>query len=263
MSVGTSRALVADPRLSNDSSVRGSPEYLEAFELETWKKQEENKFRLWLKEEEQKKRAELDKVAQEKEEARAIEFRTKMKLLHNIESKLRAKLVELESREQKISNAEADLRRDKKDTDLKVKRLIENHASTLKAANDAHNSALRVEAERLRLEALRRQEAEKELERRGKVREALPAELADLHAKLKISKYELEQALEREELMMQSRDHFRNALISSMQPHQPDCSEERLKRLRIQRQELISEGFAADDRVIVALDQQIYRILNN
>jgi hypothetical protein len=113
-----------------------------------------------------------------------------------------------------------------------------------------------------------------------------------LHAKLKIKDFELQQALEREALMIQSRDHFRNALISSMQPPAapavpslpPDSvsyvlsghetpqtpqsparsdAEERLNRLRQQRGELIAGGFAADDRVIVALDQQIYRTLNN
>jgi hypothetical protein len=298
MSVSASRAIVE----SNNSSLRGSPEYLEAFELETWKKQEENRFRLWLKEEEQRRKAELDLVVHEKEEARENEFKAKMKVLHNLESKLRSKLAELEGREQRIASVEAELRRDRKDCDLKVKRLIEEHAAGLKAANEAHNSALKVEAERLRLEALRRHEAEKELERRGKVREALPAELADLHALLKIKEFELAQALERESLMVQSRDHFRNALIASMQPpssqppHQlpqappsetpssvlsvsaaaaaletpktpqsPASSDldGKLTRLRQQRAELIAGGFPADDRVIVALDQQIYRILNN
>lgn len=287
MSLATSRAIV-DPRESNNSSIRGSPEYVEAFELETWKKQEETRFRLWLKEEEQRKKAELELKAHEKEEARLVEFRSKMKQLHNLETKLRSKLVELENRENRIATAEADVRRERKDGELRIKRLMEENAATLKAANDAHNSALRVEAERLRLEALRRHEAERELEKRGKVREALPAELADLHAKLKITEYELAQALERENLMIKSRDHFRNALIASMQPppqvppseslssvlsveqtpktpRSPAQSDvdERLNRLRQQRSELIAGGFPPDDRVIVALDQQIYRTLNN
>ena len=286
MSLATSRAIV-DHRESNNSSIRGSPEYMEAFELETWKKQEETRFRLWLKEEEHRKKAELELKAHEKEESRLSEFRAKMKQLHTIETKLRSKLVELENRENRIATAEADVRRERKDGELRIKRLMEEHAANLKAANDAHNSALRVEAERLRLEALRRHEAERELEKRGKVREALPAELADLHAKLKITEYELAQSLERENLMIKSRDHFRNALIASMQPPPPppesealssvlslaqtpktprspaSDADERLNRLRQQRSELIAGGFPPDDRVIVALDQQIYRTLNN
>ena len=267
---------------SCDSSIRGSPEYIHAFELEAWKREQETRFLSSLRQKEKETKQAWDIEFAERENEREIEFKAKMKQLGLIEQKLRAKLAELESREHRLQSADEDLKRDRRETDVKIRHLNEEHALSLRSLEETHACSLRVESERLRIESMRRIEAERELERRGKTREAYPSEVAELHAKLKIKEFELAQALDREGVLIQSREHFRTALVAVMQggqavesvgvsmismvPEDQPISviegfspgrEQRILRLKRQREGLVSAGYAESDRVIKAIDLQI------
>ena len=264
--------------MSAASSVRGSPEYLHAFELEAWKREQESIFHQQLKVKEQRFREAWEHELADKEAQRDAEFRAKMKQLLGIEQKLKQRMTDLESREIKISQAEDDIKRERRDMELKIRRLNEEHSSSLRHAEEVHGCMIRTEQERLRLEVLRRTEAEKELERRSKPRAALPSEVADLQAKLQIKEYELSQALEREKLMTESREHFRKALVqvmtknSQQSPQIEECQtpsfhaapnehDERIKRLQKQKSDLIDSGYALDDPAVISLNHQIQKAL--
>ncbi|KAF4696525.1 hypothetical protein FOZ60_000214 [Perkinsus olseni] len=92
--------------LSTDSTGNLRPEYICAVELETWKKNEEAKFRVWLREQEAARMKTLNAEYTAKEVTRQREFAEKMKSLAALETKLKKKATELEQREVRILAAE-------------------------------------------------------------------------------------------------------------------------------------------------------------
>ncbi|CAI2373286.1 unnamed protein product [Moneuplotes crassus] len=89
---------------------KDSDEYKAVWELETWKRAEEAKFKNHLKQIELET---IDKVTKEwklKEDKRDDELTAKMSLVENIEKKLRTKAQELQKREGKIIQVEDELK---------------------------------------------------------------------------------------------------------------------------------------------------------
>merc|ERR1719162_81420 len=88
-------------------ALRSSPEYSRAFQLELWKRAEEEKFRAYLKEEEASIREGLEDDYRQRELLRAKEFRQRQNELKDLEGKVRKKFQELQQREVAVASEEA------------------------------------------------------------------------------------------------------------------------------------------------------------
>jgi len=89
---------------------KDSEEYKAAWELEVWKRAEEAKFKTHLKQIELKTIEDVTKDWKMKEEKRDLELASQMSGLENLEKKMRAKVQELQKREQKIIQLEDELK---------------------------------------------------------------------------------------------------------------------------------------------------------
>ncbi|KAF4701081.1 hypothetical protein FOZ63_028753 [Perkinsus olseni] len=237
--------------LSTDSTGNLRPEYICAVELETWKKNEEAKFRVWLREQEAARMKTLNAEYTAKEVTRQREFAEKMKSLAALETRLKKKATELEQREIRILAAEDSIAKEKEGE------LYEPlpHQSVLLSVNDAadgftmqdvpvcwgeeyfynisvaqkrlvtdHEHALRLQAEKTKIANRRVSEAEERIkELQQKVKDAeesankahstlRSSNMVQLQADVKVLKHQLEQAAHRELLLAKSRDHFRAAV---------------------------------------------------
>ncbi|EER10737.1 axoneme-associated protein mst101, putative [Perkinsus marinus ATCC 50983] len=220
--------------LSTDSTGNLRPEYICAVELETWKKNEEAKFRVWLKDQEAARMKTLNAEYTAKEATRQREFADKMKSLATLEAKLKKKATELEQRETDAANlgchqvrilaAEEGVAKEKEGVATTLRRRDEEHAFAQKRLVTDHEHALRLQAEKTKIASKRAFEAEERVkELQLKVKEAeesankahatlQSSNMVQLQADVKVLKHQLEQAAHRELLLAKSRDHFRAAV---------------------------------------------------
>ncbi|KAF4713778.1 hypothetical protein FOZ63_001664, partial [Perkinsus olseni] len=210
--------------LSTDSTGNLRPEYICAVELETWKKNEEAKFRVWLREQEAARMKTLNAEYTAKEVTRQREFAEKMKSLAALETKLKKKATELEQREVRILAAEDSIAKEKEGVATTLRRRDEEHAFAQKRLVTDHEHALRLQAEKTKIANKRASEAEERIkELQQKVKDAeesankahstlRSSNMVQLQADVKVLKHQLEQAAHRELLLAKSRDHFRAAV---------------------------------------------------
>ncbi|KAF4656902.1 hypothetical protein FOZ61_006609 [Perkinsus olseni] len=116
--------------LSTDSTGNLRPEYICAVELETWKKNEEAKFRVWLREQEAARMKTLNAEYTAKEVTRQRGFAEKMKSLAALETRLKKKATELEQREVRVLAAEDSIAKEKEGVATTLRRRDEEHACT-------------------------------------------------------------------------------------------------------------------------------------
>ncbi|KAF4671775.1 hypothetical protein FOL47_001211 [Perkinsus chesapeaki] len=278
----------------NDSTGNLRPEYICAVELETWKKNEEAKFRAWLREQEASKMRTINEEYTAKELTRQREFVEKMKSLAALEGKLKKKATDLEQREVRILSAEESLQKEKDGVATTLRRRDEEHAFAQKRLVTDHEHALRLQAEKTKIATKRASDAEARIvELQKKVKEAedsankahktlQSSNMVQLQADVKVLKHQLEQAAQRELLLAKSRDHFRAAvrqLCNQLDKQGVEVEEvpesesesdsgassaggesERIRRLEAQKQSLLDTGvYTARDATIQALDDQIAR----
>lgn len=112
--------LVDDNLADNDKltllSELNNIEYKIIWELETWKKSEEAKFKFSLKAKEIEYLTKLDEEWRRKEQERDRIFRSKEVAIQQVEQKLKAKASELQKREQKLVVLEEELKQRINDT---------------------------------------------------------------------------------------------------------------------------------------------------
>ncbi|KAF4745782.1 hypothetical protein FOZ62_025264 [Perkinsus olseni] len=280
--------------LSTDSTGNLRPEYICAVELETWKKNEEAKFRVWLREQEAARMKTLNAEYTAKEVTRQREFAEKMKSLAALETRLKKKATELEQREIRILAAEDSIAKEKEGVATTLRRRDEEHAFAQKRLVTDHEHALRLQAEKTKIANRRVSEAEERIkELQQKVKDAeesankahstlRSSNMVQLQADVKVLKHQLEQAAHRELLLAKSRDHFRAAVRqfcnqldkqnveveeesgseseSNSESSSPGDESERIRRLEAQKQSLLDTGvYAAKDATIQALNEQIAR----
>jgi hypothetical protein len=223
---GSSGTYARDPREEEDAvegldALRSSPEYSAAFELELWKRAEEEKFRTFLKGQESAMRQQLDDEYRQKELQRAKEFRTKQNELKDLEAKVRKKFQDLQQREVALVAEEArvsSLRDEmKRRTDLAIQ---EHEDASRRQAAEAQHS-LKMERDKVHhlegklaetdaevanfRQRIRDMEAEED-ERRRKM-EDMP--VSRIQQELHETQLRLLDTERRCEALAASRDHFR------------------------------------------------------
>lgn len=203
-------------------ALRQSPAYTAAYELELWKRSEEEKFRASLLAEERQQRERLQDEYDQREASRAKEFRQKQAELREVEGKVRSKLQDLQQREVAVVAAEtrcAALQDEvKRRTDLAIQ---EYEDLSRRKVEDAQQ-ALQLEKRRSRhlegrvgelendLTTLRQRlrEVEEEVDERRRKLDQHP--VVQLQHDLQLAQIELNEANSRSEALAASRDHFRN-----------------------------------------------------
>mmetsp|Transcript_75635 Transcript_75635/g.130992 ORF Transcript_75635/g.130992 Transcript_75635/m.130992 type:complete len:881 (-) Transcript_75635:40-2682(-) len=203
------------------SLLKAGAEYATAFELELWKRAEEEKFRSSLKEQEAAMREQLEEEYRQREVSRAKEFRQKQSDLRDVEAKVRKKLQELQQREVVLVAEEARVESLRWEMKRRTDLAVQDHkdASHRLAAEAQLN--LRLEQERGRHLEARVTELEAELtssrkrfkelefdvdERRRRLDETPTAKLQQ---ELQSTQLLLHEARQRAEAMAASRDHFK------------------------------------------------------
>lgn len=202
-------------------ALRSSPEYSAAFELELWKRSEEEKFRTFLKGQESAMRQQLDDEYRQKELQRAKEFRMKQNELKDLEAKVRKKFQDMQQREVTlVANETRDsaLRDEmKRRTDM----AIQEHEDASKRQVAEIQHSLKMERDKVqRLEAkleeadaelasfrLRLKDMEIEADERRKKMEELP--VSKVQQELHEVQLQLRDTERRCEALAASRDHFR------------------------------------------------------
>lgn len=219
-------------------ALRSSPEYSKAFQLELWKRAEEEKFRTYLKEEEAAMREGLEEDYRQRELQRAKDFRQRQTELKDLEAKVRKKFQELQQREVAIVSEEARVATMAEEAKRRADRAIQEieDASRRKAAEAEHG--LRLERDRGRhlegklaeLEAevaaarQRCKDMEAEVDARRKKLEELPQ--VKLQQELQELQLQLRDSERRSEALAASRDHFRGKVeelcrrLLRSQPHE-------------------------------------------
>ena len=182
--------------------------------------------------------------------------------VRKIESKLKQKLAELENKERELINTENVLKRSKDEMISKIKRLQEDHLSQIKILNEQHGAELKIERDKVRSEEVKRKSIETEL---GKLRNSSPPinHQNDPNEKqIVLLQSELEQALEREKILVQSREYFRNTVIKLASQNQIGGTSTITRNnddlLLTKRTQLIESGmYDETDPVIQQIDLQI------
>ena len=213
--------------------------------VELWKRSEQIRFEQHLR---------------EVEKAQQTEFRASLSRVKQIESKLKSKMLELESREREIAASEVELKKAKEEMKNSLKRQSEDHQSLLKQLNDQHAFALKLEREKLRAEEGRRKQLELDLV--NSTRETSSTSNArELELELRMKQFELQQAADRERALLKSRDHFRTSVLKLTAEKKNSSNGEqssKLIRLQQKRAELISSGlYREGDDVIAQIDFKI------
>eukprot|EP00930_Biecheleria_cincta_P095376 TRINITY_DN87339_c0_g1_i1.p1 TRINITY_DN87339_c0_g1~~TRINITY_DN87339_c0_g1_i1.p1 ORF type:complete len:507 (+),score=136.34 TRINITY_DN87339_c0_g1_i1:150-1523(+) len=193
-----------------------------AYELELWRRAEEDKFRAYLVEQEATLQERLEEEYRQKEEARAAEFHRRQAELRSVEAKVKKKLQELQQREVNLVAEEARVAALKDEVKRRTDLAVREHedASRRKTADAQHGLGLarargkhveervakleeELEAGHRRLSDLEamHEERQRHLEAHMAPPENLRQELQNLRMQLK------EQQLQAEALTA-SRDHF-------------------------------------------------------
>jgi hypothetical protein len=227
--------------------------------VELWKRSEFLKFQEYLVQLENERTGHL------KEELGRI---------RKIERKLKLKLVELENKERTLVGQETEIRQAREDMALKLRRQADDHQTALNALKEQHVSALKMEKDKLKAEEAKRRNLELELTSKPpnkpvNVREkpndettVLKEKMRELESELKLKDIALDQAKERETILVKSRDHFRSAVLRMTcdQRAAQLNSEEVVFRLQQRRAELIASGlYHEEDDVIRQLDVKIIK----
>lgn len=233
--------------------------------LELWKRSEFLKFQDYLN---------------QLEAERTVQLKDELQRIKKVERRLRLKLTELENKERDLIGQEADLKRGRDEIANMSRRQIEEHQSAIKLISEQHAVALRIEKEKLKSEEARRRALELEIasgapskktfakERKGPVNHQqtdtqLQDRIRELETELKLKEIALEQAHQREALLVKSRDHFRSAVLR-MTTVAPANDQSVLIRLQQTRAELVSSGlYSEDSDVIRQLDMKILKAVKS
>jgi len=229
------------------------------------------------------------------EESRKSDLKKELMHIRKIEHKLRQKLVDIESKEKELESADLTLKRQREEFVAKQKRQQDDHASQMKIIREEHLSQMRIEKDKVRNEEIRRKQLEidatvrrggktphdhvvEEIETKSKSGQPprrrlpeIPATSTEIsNAQIYQLQSELEQALERERIITQSREYFRNVVIRLATRFAPqsavmniiagdiipvDTISENLSQLTLKRKTLIDTGMYTDtDHVIKEID---------
>lgn len=217
--------------------IRESAEYATAFELELWKRSEEEKFRAQLKLQEAALRESLEESYRRKELDRAKEFRQKQSELRDVEQKVRKKFQELQQREVTLLAEQAQVESLREETKRRADLAIQEHDEASKRLVAEAQQALQLERDRCRHLERRATELEEDLENaRQRYREldahfaafkrqAEEAPSARLQQDLLAAQAELSETKQRAAALAASRDHFRSKVqelcqrLLSTEPH--------------------------------------------
>lgn len=244
-----------------------SPDKANLFEL--WKRSEFLKFQ--------------DHLGQLEAEG-TIHLKEELQRIKKVERKLKLKLTELENKERDLANHEAELKRGHEETATRLRRQAEEHQSSTKLLQDQHTAALRIEKEKLKSEESRRRALELEIAAMGRSSKTvsgkkptkpnliegsrkdheLQERIRILETDLKIKNTALEQAQQREALLIKSRDHFRQAVLRMTTSSFSGNEQSVVIRLQQTRAELVSSGlYCEDSDVIRQLDLKILKAVKN
>lgn len=244
-------------------SVPVSPE--KANLLELWKRSEFLKFQDYLG---------------QLEAERTMQLKDDLQRIKKIERRLKMKLTELENKERDLLGQETELKRSRDDIANKMRRQVEEHQSAIKLLTEQHSVALRFEKEKLKSEEARRRAIELEMassihSKKASAKEKkivvnhqptdhqLQERVRDLETELKLKAIALEQAQQREALLVKSRDHFRSAVLR-MTTVAPGNDQSVIIRLQQTRAELVSSGLYSEDAdVIRQLDLKILKAVKS
>jgi hypothetical protein len=225
---------------TGEESVTAEPQGASSL-LDLWKRSEFLKFQEYLS------HLEAEKSSQVRDELSRIK---------KIERKLKLKLIELENKERDLLGQEAEIRRARDETNLRLKRQAEEHQAAIQLVKEQNGTALKIEKEKLKAEESKRRSLELELASASKTAkpsrsntkesqdntEALRDRIRELETELKLKNVELNQAKEREGILLKSRDHFRAAVLRMTCDSQQvkSCNEGVVFRLQQKRAELIT-----------------------
>jgi len=201
--------------------LRGSAAYSTAYELELWKRAEEEKFRTYLADQEAQQREMLEEEYRQQELARASEFRHRQGQMRDLEAKARKKLQELQQREIAMAAEESRMSLLRDELKRRTDRTIEDFEDASKRQVAEAQQTVQLERSRCRHLESRVAELEGELgtarqrarefeldfdERRRRL-EDLPA--AQMQHELQAARLELEDMRRRADALAASRDHFK------------------------------------------------------
>lgn len=148
-----------------DTSIHDTPEYKVALDLETWKQEEEKKFRAELEEKEQLICKKLAAEFKARELAREKTLRANVEHYKNLESQLRDLYSQLEKREQSLIEAESLFETRRLTLESECQKTITEHRDSIRRLTD--DFAYRLESERVKaiqaLESAKKNENEKDL----------------------------------------------------------------------------------------------------
>lgn len=236
--------------------------------IDLWKRSEQLRFDEYLR-----------SVEHDRFEATRMEL-TKIK---KVEAKLRMKLLKLENKEREIDATEANLRRGQEELSLKLRRLVDDHASRIKLLSEQHAVALMIEKDKLKAEESKRKALEIELAgkrqdsslvtpvKKETARHTRSPPKANLEATLRLKESELEEALDREMILQKNRDDLvltLNALMDRSAPfgsyhrtppHRRHRRNPDVTKLEKTRTDLLASGiYREDDDVIKQIDKRIF-----
>lgn len=209
--------LASNADASGLASLRGATTY----ELEVWRRAEEEKFRAYLTEQEGAMRALLEEKYRQRERTRAEEFQQTQCELRGVEAKVRRKLQELQQREVVVAAEEARLvsqrAEARKQADAAVRacedtsrRQVAEAQSSLEVAQ-SHNRHLEAQIEELTndLAAARHRLKDMESDLQESRRTANEAPVVKLQRELQEVELQLREQQGRTASIAASRDHFR------------------------------------------------------
>jgi len=138
-----------------EAQPRELPEYKAAIELELWKEQQEEIFKTMLQEKEKALMQTLADEWRKRDKERELIFQRKTDEYNKLEEKMRATISDLEQREKKVAESEAEVQRLKADLlrEHEQKLSILREASTRMKEDFDH----RIELERMKFEDMREQ----------------------------------------------------------------------------------------------------------
>ena len=146
------------------------------------------------------------------EEQQKFTLKKDILMVRKTESKLKQKIVELENKERELMANDQSLKRLREETMTKLKRQQEDHLSQIKILKDQHAAELKIEREKVRAEEIKRKSTEIEI---GKFRNNTlnRSDSIEFERRILLLQSELEQALEREKILIRSREYFRTTVI--------------------------------------------------
>lgn len=188
------------------------------------------------------------------EEQQKFTVKKELVSVRKIETKLKQKLTELENKERDLVSTELNLKKMKEEILAKLKRQQDDHFAQVKILNDHHAAELKIEKEKTRSEEIKRKSTEIEL---GKLRNNPPPSSSD-DRKLMLVQSELEQALDREKILIQSREYFRNTVIKLATARPDLIGISHPNPLFAKRTQLIDSGmYDESDSIIKEIDLKL------